>query len=46
MRIRMIEEKIVNYIIGKLSFHETKEIQGVGGEIKIIPKRDTKEYIL
>ena len=40
MRIRMIEEKIVNYIIGKLSFHETKEIQGVGGEIKIIPKRD------
>lgn len=40
MRIRLIEEKLVHYIMGRLSFHETKEIQGVGGKIKIIPKRD------
>lgn len=39
MRIRLVEDKLVQYLLGKLSFHETKELQGMGGEIKIIPKK-------
>lgn len=39
MRVRMIEDKLVQYLMARLSFHETNEFQGVGGEIKIIPKR-------
>ena len=40
MRIRMIEDRLVQYLMARLSFHETNEFQGVGGEIKIIPKKD------
>lgn len=43
MRIRLVEDKLVHYLMGKLSFHETKEIQGVGGEVKIITKRDIQQ---
>ncbi len=39
MRIRLVEDRLAQYLLGNLSFHETKELQGVGGEIKIIPKR-------
>ena len=39
MRIRLVEDKLAQYLLGKLSFHETKEFQGTGGEIRIIPKR-------
>lgn len=43
MRIRLIEEKLVQYFMAKLSFNETKELLGIGGEIKIIPRRDIQE---
>lgn len=40
MRIRMVEDRLVQYLMARLSFHETNEFQGVGGEIKIILKKD------
>lgn len=43
MRIRMIEEKLVQYLMGKLAFHETNEFIAIGGEIKIIPKRNIQQ---
>ena len=43
MRIRLVQEDLVQYLMGKLAFHETQEIKGVGGEIKIIPKRTIQQ---
>lgn len=40
MRIRLVQEDLAQYLMGKLAFHQTQEIKGVGGEIKIIPKRN------
>lgn len=42
VRIRTVKKDLAEYFSGKLPFHETKEIQGVGGELRIIPKKIIK----
>ena len=39
VRIRTIKQDLAEYFSGKLAFHRSKELQGAGGELRIIPKK-------
>lgn len=39
VRIRTVKRDLAEYFSSKLSFHETEEFRGVGGELRIVSKR-------
>lgn len=39
MRIRSVEQNLIQYFLSRLSFYETNEIEALGGEVKIISER-------
>lgn len=39
VRVRMIKQELAEYFSERLPYHETNELLGVGGELKIIPKK-------
>lgn len=39
MRVRTIDDNLAKYFMSELSFNETKELKGLGCEIRIVPKR-------
>lgn len=43
VRVRTIRKDLVQYFSAQLPFHETKEFQGAGGELRIIPQKPIQQ---
>lgn len=43
LRIRTVKQELVEYFSKVLSFHESQEMMGMGGELRIIPKKIFEE---
>ena len=39
MRIRSVEQDLIQYFLSRLSFYETNEIEALGGEVRIISNK-------